>query len=140
MRRFLGWPGLLVILFGLVVLVSSLILHYHVWQHWTAEHVGAAGGQEANGPYAFWSGFGSDIGEYTVAVGVFSTLYHAMKRNNCNAHRCWRIAHLPIGDGSHKVCKHHHLEITGGHPTVESLKAHHERHLAMARRANDGTS
>lgn len=39
--------------------------------------------------YAFWSGFGSDLGEVTLIGGIGIYLRH----HNCHTHGCWRLGH-----------------------------------------------
>ena len=59
--------------------------------------------------YAFWSGFGSDLGEVTlvglVATGI-GTFWH---KHNCHEHRCLRLSWHPDENG-HPVCKKHHKD------------------------------
>lgn len=59
--------------------------------------------------YNFWSGVGSDIGELTLATGVFSGILLFVKHHNCHEHRCWRLSwHVDAND--HPVCKVHSVE------------------------------
>jgi len=107
------------------VAVVLLIVFYGDWQHWMAIHTGSATGQESNGYYAYWSGFGS---VFPWSMGILAAIlnngYQAAKRNNCHTHKCWRIGSYPAGD--YKVCKKHHAEVHGEHPTIEYLKKHVE--------------
>lgn len=52
--------------------------------HWLTVHLSQETGtsNEVSRAYAFWSGFGSDIGEVTVFAG-FIALYHHMKCSSC---------------------------------------------------------
>ncbi len=49
-------------------------------------------GLDQSGPwYGFWSGFGSDLGEFAIVAVIWHHL-------NCHESRCWRIArHLRDG-------------------------------------------
>lgn len=62
--------------------------------NWIYHALGLAG----TGPvYAFWSGFGSDIGETAIVVA----LYHSI---NCHEKGCWRIGFMHDG---YRVCHTH---------------------------------
>lgn len=52
--------------------------------------------------YNFWSGFGSDLGEFA-AIGVL------WRKFNCHEPGCKRIGHLPH-QGYHYCKKHHDLK------------------------------
>jgi hypothetical protein len=61
----------------------------HFWW-WFEVHSGTAHG----GPdpyYNFWSGIGSDIGEYSIAVSVLASLAVAVHHLNCKTDGCKRI-------------------------------------------------
>lgn len=72
---------------------------------------------EAGRWYAFWSGFGSDIGE----VAIVGSLLAIVRKHNCHVHRCWRVGHLPVEvDGiSYSVCHKHHPT---GPPKAEEIR------------------
>ena len=53
--------------------------------------------------YAFWSGFGSDLGELAIVGGLLAVV----RRHNCEVHRCWRMGRHRTPDG-HMVCRKHH--------------------------------
>jgi hypothetical protein len=115
----------LAILFLLIV-AWPLALHltgFHL-ANWMWVHTGT--GNEPGSYYGFWSGFGSDLGEYVIIVGLISGIYHAAKKSNCHTHGCWRIGSHPVGD--YKVCKHCHLLSTGTRVTIEHLQEHHLLH------------
>ncbi len=52
--------------------------------------------------YAFWSGFGSDIGEVTILGGIWM-MY---RKHNCHTKGCWRIGKHP--HGPFMLCRKHH--------------------------------
>lgn len=69
------------------------------------EHV--LGMDNLSGPwYGFWSGFGSDLGEFAIA----GTLLAAVRRHTCHVHRCWRIGRFPatVDGRPYTVCRRHH--------------------------------
>lgn len=66
--------------------------------HWLWVHTGT--GDEAGPWYAFWSGFGSDLGEVTLAGAAFGAYY----KHRC--HGCWRIGRHTV-DGTPWCNKHH---------------------------------
>lgn len=72
--------------------------------HWLAIHVGAE--NEPGVFYGFWSGFGSDLGEFAM-LGIFVTLY---RRHNCHQPGCWRIGRHKIEGTEYVVCRKHHPE------------------------------
>ena len=68
---------------------------------WLLIHLGI---KDVSGPwYAFWSGFGSDLGEITL-VGAVLAAYHHKK---CVAKGCKRLGHADPEHG-HPACRKHH--------------------------------
>lgn len=55
--------------------------------------------------YNFWSGFGSDVGEFGIVLG----LGHAARARNCHVKGCWRIGHH--SHGPYKLCSRHHPDV-----------------------------
>ena len=75
--------GVLVVL----VIVLGVIfagLHSTLF-HWFEVHTGTV--NESGPYYGFWSGFGSDIGEATLVVGVWA----AWRHHNCHVKGCARL-------------------------------------------------
>lgn len=72
-----------------------------VW-HWllnfTGTHIPSSGSQW----YNFWSGFGSDIGEFAIIGGLVQLLRHY----NCHDKGCWRLSRHVTAKG-YKLCKKH---------------------------------
>jgi hypothetical protein len=117
------WPYLLAVI--VVFITVTAVYWYHTWQPWAAIHSGSASGHESEGFYAYWSGFGSVFPwELGIISGVLGLVYQHGRKANCHAHGCWRIGSYPAGD--YRVCKKHHYEVHGTHPTIEHLKAHVE--------------
>ena len=106
------------------------MIWFDVLRHWLAVHTGTV--NEAGPYYGFWSGFGSDIGEYAVAVTVLGTLLHTVQRTGCQVggswpRGCWRPAmhDAEVNGVKHRVCHKH-----SGHPVVHhnaDLGLHHEQ-------------
>lgn len=57
---------------------------------------------ETGHAYAFWSGFGSDLGE----VALIGAIFGAYHRHACHEPRCWRVGRHTV-DGT-PWCNHHH--------------------------------
>jgi len=70
-----------------------------VW-HWLLQVTGTA--SESGHWYAFWSGFGSDLGEGTLLAAVIG-MYH---KHNCHSKGCWRVGKHVV-DGTPWCSKHH---------------------------------
>ncbi len=116
----------LVVLLALAAVIAtvSAIYFYHRYQPWLAAHTGTASGQESGSQYAYWSGFGSVFPwEVGVLAGFLTYVYQHTKKVNCHAHGCPRIGSFPVGE--YRVCKKHHHEVTGTHPTIDLLKEVH---------------
>ena len=79
----------------------------HGLQHWLAIHTGT---DNEPGPYyGFWSGFGSDLGEYVIVASLVSTLALHWRTHTCHyTWWCWRRPNHQVGDTSHFICSHHH--------------------------------
>ena len=96
---------------------------------WLEVHTGTV--NESGPYYGFWSGFGSDLGEYALALSVFANLLHTVQRTGCQVggpwpRGCWWPAmhDVEVAGVKHRVCHQH-----GGHPTLRhhpELGLHHE--------------
>lgn len=75
-------------------------------------------------PYDFWSGFGSDISEFALAISLVGVLYALLRRHNCHVHGCWRIGRHKVDGTEYVVCRRHHP--TGAPTHEEVLQAHKE--------------
>jgi hypothetical protein len=123
----LSWRVKLAVL-GLVVLGVAVVLA--VWRnyyfHWFEVHSGTV--NEAGPYYAFWSGFGSDLGEATIFVGIIATWRH----HSCHVRGCARIGRQVPGT-PYLACPKHHPEHQGNKRSV-SLEDIHDAH----KRATNG--
>lgn len=94
------------------------MLWWHQFANWLYFFFGVSG---TGSHYGFWSGSGSDIGEYTVAVGIFLTLAHAVRSKNCEVKHCWRLGGHATAAG-HRVCRRHHPDPA---PSAKDVAADH---------------
>ncbi len=78
--------------------------------------------------YAFWSGFGSDLGEVAIVGGLVSLVRH----RTCHVHRCWRLGRHQVAGTPHVVCRRHHPD---DHLTADGVLAAHQQASAPALRA-----
>lgn len=89
----------------------------HELTHWFLH---ATGADNVSGPqYGFWSGFGSDLGEFAILVTLW-------KRLNCHVDGCWRIAIHHVPGTPYTTCRKHHPTI-GSSVTADHVReAHHK--------------
>jgi hypothetical protein len=103
-----------------------IILHL-VLLNWIYFHLGLSNA----GPwYAFWGGFGSDIGELSIFLAMGTMIAHQARIHNCEVHRCWRLRRHTTAAG-HQVCRRHH---PSDHLTAEGVTAAHKAALAVGKR------
>ena len=72
--------------------------------------------------YGFWSGFGSDLGEFAI-VGSVIGLYRSRV---CHARWCWRVGRTPVENTRWVVCRKHDPstdEDDDDAPTAEEIAA-----------------
>ena len=82
---------------------------------WLANFMGLSG----TGPvYAFWSGFGSDLGE----VVILGAIVGAYRKHTCHVKGCWRLSRRPVEGTSHIVCHRHHPQ---GAPSAQRVLDDH---------------
>lgn len=65
--------------------------------------------------YGFWSGFGSDLGEFAIVAG----LVNLARRHNCHVKGCWRVGRHPVEGTRFIVCAKHHPEGDVSHETIK---------------------
>lgn len=109
-----------------VIVVAALILAGHAGAHWWAVHTGTV--NESGPYYGFFSGFGSDLGEATLVVGVISGVLMAYRKLNCHEPTCRRLGLHPTADGMFHLCRHHHPDLAhlaGKKPSLEFIHNHH---------------
>jgi hypothetical protein len=109
---------------GVVVVtaVVLLIVNFDPVRHWTAIHIGSI---NESGPfYGFWSGFGSDISEFAIALGI----YTGVRKVNCHSRRCWRIGHHPLDGTPYHLCRVHHPDVPRGGAKLEDILAQYKKY------------
>src|SRR5208282_2072255 len=99
MRRFL--LGLLIV--AGVAAIVLLVAFFASLRHWASVHTGTA--NETGIYYAFWSGFGADLGEATLITAVAAGVYTGARKVNCHTKGCWRIGHHPLESTPYILCR-----------------------------------
>jgi hypothetical protein len=75
---------------------------------------------DESGPYyGFWSGFGSDIAEFSLVGAAVTGVYQLNRKYNCHQRGCWRIGTHPAAGGQFLLCYRHHPDYQGKKPTRE---------------------
>ena len=64
---------------------------------------------EAGPGYGFWSGFGSDLGEFALVGAVIGTY----RKHMCHVDGCWRIQRHVVEGTPYVVCRRHHPKVHG---------------------------
>jgi hypothetical protein len=106
----------------IVTVIVLLLVNFDVVRHWTAIHIGSV---NESGPfYGFWSGFGSDISEFAIAVGI----YTGVRKVNCHSARCWRIGHHPLDGTPYHLCRVHHPDVPKGGAKIEDILAQYKKY------------
>jgi hypothetical protein len=71
--------------------------------------------------YNFWSGFGSDLAEFSILAGLIAFY----RKHNCHVRRCWRLQHHAVEGTPYVVCRRHHPTIGNRPPTAEQVRVAH---------------
>lgn len=101
MKRLWWLPG--------VAAIVVIVLYYSTWRRWIAVHTGSSNGPGVVPNYNFWSGFGSDLGEYILVVTFASHLALLWRTHTCHyAWWCWRHPKHQLGNTGHMLCRIHH--------------------------------
>jgi hypothetical protein len=114
------WLKLATGLVIIVVLAVLIALWHDFYFHWFEVHTGTI--NETGTYYAFWSGFGSDIGEATLVVGVAAVWRH----HNCHVKGCLHLGR-PVPGTPYIACPKHHPAHAGNKRAVSLetiVKAH----------------
>lgn len=72
--------------------------------------------------YNFWSGFGSDIAEFSILIGVIAFY----RKHDCHVKGCWRFQHHAVEGTPYIVCRKHHPTIDRMPPTAEQVRTAHQ--------------
>ena len=79
--------------------------------------------------YGFWSGFGSDIGEFGIVVGLAALV----RKHNCHAKGCPRLGRHPVAGTTYVVCRKHHPDAK---PTAAHIREQY--HLYLGKQPGKG--
>lgn len=85
---------------------------FHVFLNWC----GAS--NPAGTTYGFWSGFGSDLGEVTIVVGLIAW----WKAGECHVDKCHRRGKHPFKH--YRLCARHHPDVPNKITHTHILKLH----------------
>jgi hypothetical protein len=79
---------------------------FHELAHWFMHFTGS---DNVSGPfYGFWSGFGSDLGEYVIATSIFSGLIFGVRKHNCHVKGCKSVITSNDPEVHAPACRKHH--------------------------------
>lgn len=113
---------------ALAVAIIAWASDWSAVQSWLWVHTGT--GNEPGSFYGFFSGFGSDLGEYVIIVGIATGVTRAARAHNCHIKGCWRVGGFPVAD--YRVCRKHHDQVR--QPlTPGVLQSHHVTEMAVKR-------
>jgi hypothetical protein len=123
------WRAILIAGLVCVALVGLVIWLQHVRLvgHWVQVHTGTV--NEPGPYYGFWSGFGSDLAEFSILGAIGTGVYQLVKKYNCHEPGCWRIGNHPAAGGQFLLCYRHHPDFQGRRPTHELIERLHRQHL-----------
>lgn len=116
----------LLILFG----VTTLVVTWRMGtQHWLTVHTGSENMPGTAPNYNFWSGFGSDLGEYTIAAGLFGHVGVLWRTHTCHRYWwCWRHPHHQLEGTPYMLCRHHHPDELS--TVAEAVQAYKDANVA----------
>lgn len=133
MRRSL--IGMSVVIVVVAAAIFAWVLNFHPVNHWLAVHTGAV--NESGPYYGFWSGFGSDLAEFSILGAIGTAAYQLFKKYNCHEPRCPRVGTHPAAGGQFFLCYHHHPDYMGKRPTHELIQRLHEEDVARRQAIHD---
>src|SRR5215471_7889849 len=103
--------------------------------HWLQIHTGTV--NEPGPYYGFWSGFGSDLAEFSILGAVGTAAYQVVKKYNCHAPGCWRVGTHPAAGGQFLLCYGHHPDFQGTKPTHDLITRMHREHARQQAAVHD---
>jgi hypothetical protein len=115
--------GRLLLIGTVAVIFTVSWFWWHGMQHWLAIHTGTVG--ETGPYYGFWSGFGSDLGELSLLLGIYANAALLWRKNTCHfAWWCWRHPHHQLADTPYFLCERHHPDNhMGPREAIEAVTA-----------------
>jgi hypothetical protein len=116
------------VLLVLVLALGVVFAGFHsTLFHWFEVHTGTV--NESGPYYGFWSGFGSDIGEATLVVGVWAAWHH----HNCHVKGCARLGR-PVDGTPYVACSRHHPAHEGSKRNINQATINAAHRDAQARK------
>jgi hypothetical protein len=89
--------------------LALLIAYYSTIRRWIAVHTGSINYPGSPPNYPFWSGFGSDLGQYTLITTFAGHFVLLWRTNTCHGRWwCWRHPHFELAGTPYKLCYWHH--------------------------------
>jgi len=120
-----------IVVAGLAVTALAVLIiwlqHARLAGHWLQVHTGTV--NEPGPYYGFWSGFGSDLAEFSILGAIATGIYQLVKKYNCHEPGCWRVGNHPAAGGRFHFCYRHHPDFQGQKPTHELIARLHGEHL-----------
>jgi hypothetical protein len=131
--------GALLLLVVVAATTVAWILHAGPVDHWLGVHTGTV--NESGPYYGFWSGFGSDLAEFSILGAIGTGAYQLVRKYNCHVSGCWRIGSHPAAGGQFMLCYRHHPDLRGKRPSLDLIERSHAQHVArqdaLLRRLHD---
>ncbi len=118
-----------------VAAVVAWIVNASAFNHWLAVHTGTV--NESGPYYGFWSGFGSDLAEFSILGAIGTAAYQLFKKYNCHEPGCWRVGTHPAAGGQFLLCYRHHPDFHGQRPTHETIERLHREDVARRQAIHD---
>jgi hypothetical protein len=113
--------------FAAAATIVAWVLNAGPVNHWLGIHTGTL--NETGPYYGFWSGFGSDLAEFSILGAIGTGVYQLVKKYNCHEPGCWRVGTHPAAGGQFLLCYHHHPDYQGKKPTHEMIERLHREHV-----------
>jgi hypothetical protein len=122
------WRAIAIAVLAFAVLVGLVVWlqHLQLVGRWLQVHTGTI--NEPGPYYGFWSGFGSDLAEFSILGAIGAGVYQLVKKYNCHEPGCWRIGNHPAAGGQFLLCYRHHPDYRGKKPTHELIERLHRQH------------
>lgn len=93
----------------LLIAIGASVYYYSVWQHWLSYSTGSYNVPGVAHNYNAFSGSLADIGQYTIATGLFGNIAMAWRTHTCHRYWwCWRSGHHSLSGTPYKLCAKHH--------------------------------
>jgi len=123
------WRPIVIVALAVAVVAGLAIWlqHARLVGHWLQVHTGTV--NEPGPYYGFWSGFGSDLAEFSILGAIATGIYQLVKKYNCHEPGCWRVGNHPTADGRFHFCYLHHPDFQGVKPTHDVIQRLHREHL-----------